>query len=254
MGLPEFNELEDLLADVRTRQDETPHWEYCEGFMAALICCRRLIAPSEYLQELLAIDMPNDQGEYAFTDDTKFARFMSLWTRRWNEIAVALDTEVDDLSDERAFQPHVMDVRGAIAALRPLEKQEMDDRPIPSFGQVWALGFMGAVETWLDEWEPPRDKKVARWLDESLDKILNLTDDDTAPPTVAIFDRAGPPSISQKRLEDFLDAIWAVYDLRTIMYNLGPRVETVHKVAVPGRNDPCYCGSGKKYKKCHGAG
>ncbi|HPI33565.1 MAG TPA: SEC-C metal-binding domain-containing protein [candidate division Zixibacteria bacterium] len=21
-----------------------------------------------------------------------------------------------------------------------------------------------------------------------------------------------------------------------------------------GRNDPCPCGSGKKYKKCHGAG
>ena len=21
-----------------------------------------------------------------------------------------------------------------------------------------------------------------------------------------------------------------------------------------GRNDPCYCGSGRKYKKCHGAG
>ena len=20
---------------------------------------------------------------------------------------------------------------------------------------------------------------------------------------------------------------------------------------LPGRNDPCYCGSGKKYKKCH---
>jgi len=22
----------------------------------------------------------------------------------------------------------------------------------------------------------------------------------------------------------------------------------------PGRNDPCHCGSGKKYKRCHGAG
>jgi len=21
----------------------------------------------------------------------------------------------------------------------------------------------------------------------------------------------------------------------------------------PGRNDPCWCGSGKKYKRCHGA-
>jgi len=26
------------------------------------------------------------------------------------------------------------------------------------------------------------------------------------------------------------------------------------KEAKVGRNDPCPCGSGKKYKKCHGAG
>jgi len=29
-------------------------------------------------------------------------------------------------------------------------------------------------------------------------------------------------------------------------------VETVRKAPEPGRNDPCFCGSGKKYKKCHG--
>jgi uncharacterized protein YchJ len=28
-------------------------------------------------------------------------------------------------------------------------------------------------------------------------------------------------------------------------------VEPVHVEAKPGRNDPCWCGSGKKYKKCH---
>jgi preprotein translocase subunit SecA len=27
----------------------------------------------------------------------------------------------------------------------------------------------------------------------------------------------------------------------------------VHKTAKVGRNDPCPCGSGKKYKQCHGA-
>jgi preprotein translocase subunit SecA len=27
----------------------------------------------------------------------------------------------------------------------------------------------------------------------------------------------------------------------------------VHKSEKVGRNDPCPCGSGKKYKKCHGA-
>ncbi|MEK6538480.1 MAG: SEC-C metal-binding domain-containing protein [Nitrospirota bacterium] len=26
-----------------------------------------------------------------------------------------------------------------------------------------------------------------------------------------------------------------------------------HKAEKVGRNDPCSCGSGKKYKKCHGA-
>jgi preprotein translocase subunit SecA len=30
--------------------------------------------------------------------------------------------------------------------------------------------------------------------------------------------------------------------------------QPVHTAAGPGRNDPCPCGSGKKYKKCHGAG
>ncbi len=32
-----------------------------------------------------------------------------------------------------------------------------------------------------------------------------------------------------------------------------PRSNTVHKAEKVGRNDPCTCGSGKKYKKCHGA-
>jgi len=30
-------------------------------------------------------------------------------------------------------------------------------------------------------------------------------------------------------------------------------IPTVHREEHPGRNDPCSCGSGKKYKKCHGA-
>jgi len=45
-------------------------------------------------------------------------------------------------------------------------------------------------------------------------------------------------------------------DPRTLATN---RAEERERVPVsvekePGRNDPCPCGSGKKYKKCHGAG
>ncbi len=30
-------------------------------------------------------------------------------------------------------------------------------------------------------------------------------------------------------------------------------LEPVRAAPTPGRNDPCLCGSGKKYKRCHGA-
>jgi preprotein translocase subunit SecA len=36
--------------------------------------------------------------------------------------------------------------------------------------------------------------------------------------------------------------------------SLGPVGRTTTAVPEVGRNDPCPCGSGKKYKKCHGAG
>lgn len=41
----------------------------------------------------------------------------------------------------------------------------------------------------------------------------------------------------------------------TVRSNLGTvGAPKVSNVPVVGRNDPCPCGSGKKYKKCHGAG
>ena len=64
----------------------------------------------------------------------------------------------------------------------------------------------------------------------------------------------GPPSLSDERLNTFGAAIRAVYDLGQIGRSLGPRVEPIRMTEAPGRNDPCPCGSGKKYKKCHGVG
>ena len=90
-------------------------------------------------------------------------------------------------------------------------------------------------------------------LDEALDAIVSLTEDDTGTPEVSMYSEDGPPSVSQQRLDDFGRAVWAVYDLRQLWKSVGPRVEPLRKTAEPGRNDPCPCGSGKKYKKCHGA-
>ncbi len=251
LGPDDFDALDTILDDLRSRFDETPQWEFCEGFMAALVCCRRLISPSEYFSVLL--DLEDDSETPLFADEAQFKRFFDLWMRRWNEVADALDADVQSLEDARAYQPEVMDMRGAMAALSAQERAEMGDLPVPSFGQIWAIGFMYAVESWPEEWAPPRDKQAAKVLDSALQCIVAVTEDDQDPPVVSAFEENGEPTISEQRLKDFADAIWAVYDLHEMWHTIGARVATVHAAPKVGRNDPCLCGSGKKYKKCCGA-
>ena len=188
-----------------------------------------------------------------FKDEAQQTRFLELCQLRLDEIAFQLDTETDALDSDDAFQPECMDMRGAILMLPEAERAEMDGQDIPSFGQVWALGFMFAVENWPEDWAVPRDKDAAKWIDDSLEKLVALTEDDTGKPTVNLYEDEGPASTSKDRVENMGEAIWACYDLRQIWKSFGPRVETVRKEAEPGRNDACPCGSGKKYKKCHGA-
>ena len=252
--------LDDILDELRARLDEVPQWEFCDGFLTALVCTRRAIAPAEYLPMLLGDGEPVQWPEDAplrrlpmFADMAQQERFLALWQRRWDEVVQALDTPVETLDDPRTLEPEVMDVRGALLALPEAERPAMEDEEVPSFAQVWALGFMFAVENWPEDWAPPRERDHAQWLDDALDAIVALTEDDTGRPSVNMYTEDGPPSVSENRVERFGEAIWAVYDLRQLWRSLGPRVQAIVHGPQPGRNDPCPCGSGKKYKKCCGA-
>ena len=243
LGPEDFDLLDGELDALREHDDEIPQWEFCEGFMAAVICSRRPVPPAEYWPVLLGDSfVPAQRMEFVWH-----------WKRRWREIEQALDADVKALDDDRSYQPEVLDTRGAIASLPEEERADVAGEAIPSFAQIWALGFMYAVENWPEDWAAPRDKEAAQMLDDALGAIVALTEDDTGKPEISMFSEDGPPSLSQKRLDDFGEAIWAVYDLRQLWKSMGPRIETFRKEAEPGRNDPCPCGSGKKYKKCHGA-
>ncbi|AEG91351.1 YecA/YgfB family protein [Ramlibacter tataouinensis] len=245
LGPDDFDAQDAALDAMREQDDEIPQWEFCEGFLAALVCMRRPVEAAEYWPVLLGEGFQPMQH----------MEFVWRWHRRWREVADALQAPVETLDDERTYQPEVLDTRGALLALPEEERtQAGQEGPVPSFAQVWALGFLYAVENWPDEWSPPRDREAAGMLDAALEAIVALTEDDTGEPSVSMYAEDGPPSVSERRLDDFGAAIWAVYDLRQLWKSLGPRQATVRKEAAPGRNDPCPCGSGKKFKKCHGAG
>jgi uncharacterized protein len=243
----EFAELEDMLDTLRQRLKLTPRWEFCEGFMAALICCRRQMEPSETLPVLLTSDGTRLPLEAVFADAQMQQRFVQLWTQRWNVVMQALDTKVTSLDDAGSYQPEVMDTRAGQGAATGTSN-------LPSFGQLWALGFMAAVNAWPEEWAGPRNKAAQHWRETTLGLLHALTLDDKEVPTLSPYVDAenAPPTVSEKRMRDFGDAIWAVYNMRETWRTLGQRIETLHVIAVPGRNAVCSCGSGKKYKKCCG--
>jgi uncharacterized protein len=243
LGPDDFDALDAVLDELREADGVTPDWEFCEGFLAALICTRRPIDPDEYWPALLGPSFrPMEHMEFVWR-----------WKRRWAEIEAALDEPVQTLEDDRSYAPEVLDIRGAVLMLPEEERVDTEVQLLPSFAENWAQGFLECVEAFADDWAPPRDKEAAGMLDETLSIIEELAAPDTAPPAVSMFAEDGPPSVSEERMEAFGEALWAVYDLRSFWKSMGPRVEAVRKPDQPGRNDPCPCGSGKKFKKCHGA-
>jgi len=243
LGADDFEAQEAVLDALREAVEDTPDWEFCEGFLVALVCCRRVIEPNEYWPVLL--------GE-TFAPMAHM-EFVMRWQRRWREVVSGLEADVDTLEDPRAYQPELLDVRGAVLALPEEERGDTDLAQLPYFAETWAHGFLHAVQTWSEEWSLPRDREAADMVREALAAVQALTAPDTGKPAVSMYSEDGPPSVSDRRIDDFGKAVWSVYDLRQVWQSLGPRVVSVRKEAEPGRNDPCSCGSGKKYKKCCGA-
>jgi SEC-C motif-containing protein len=73
-------------------------------------------------------------------------------------------------------------------------------------------------------------------------------DDEGIVEFVARGETGGQPFVHRER-STFrkLDGRWFFMD------GVVPKLVPVTAAATPGRNDPCSCGSGKKYKRCHGA-
>ena len=241
--------LEDVLDAVRERDPEVPQWEFCEGVMTAMLVMRRQVDEAEWLAAIFGRD-----ADEVFATPAERTRFVMGWMEREAQLRHALDNPVDTLDADGALSPAVMDWRGLLATLPEDERSEAadPDEPPPALARLWATGFVHAVDFWEDDWAPPRDPEIAEMMGDALQCIADLLEDDRGTPAMNLFDPDGPPSVSEARFETFGEALWAVYDLHDIAKSLGPRQPPARNDNKVGRNDPCPCGSGKKYKKCHG--
>jgi uncharacterized protein len=239
----DFDALGELLAGDWA-PETTMDLEQLDGFLAGVICAPRVVMPSVYMPAVFG------GGSPAFPDIETAQRFYGLLMRRHNQIARALNEPIERLDDPRAYVPFLIEWdEDAELARQMVEAGEIPR--VPRYGELWARGFMEAVHLARDDWAavPQDDEEGARLVEESLTAIVALVPDDEA-------DDAGEAQSIDERDQLVADALIAVYDLREywrdVQFEQIRVKEPIRREPKVGRNDPCPCGSGRKFKQCHG--
>ena len=201
------------------------------GFLSALVVGPDPVAlPSEWTPLVWGGKPPRWDSE------AEAAEVQALLMGHWNMVAARVRHGDDDLPDH-------------LAPLLWLPEEAEAEHPDElDVGRDWALGFFTGVELREAQWD--------QWLDENewIEEIFGLFDQIASGEIIGEDPTAEPTPISyRERLEIIASLPGMLADLHHHRIDaLTPR-EPIRKDAAPGRNDPCPCGSGKKYKACHGA-
>jgi uncharacterized protein len=222
--------------------------EWLDGCMAALIAGPRRPPFDEWIERLLG-----DAWTRTFADPDDLQQASATLQRRWAVLVSQLDVDaLYDAPDELRLGPLLADYSDAArdALLASGDLGDVADWPLT--GEMWAQGVLEAVDAFADDWpEPHADDEDAQWFGANVRRIALLTLNDAAERDVALAQLFPDKTLSRDELVD--EACFALQDLRMYWVENAPKHAPRSVPVTPGRNDPCPCGSGRKYKKCHGA-
>jgi uncharacterized protein len=219
----------DRIASVleRFRNERAMNLEMLDGFFVALICSPGMVAPSEFLPEIWGGDMANNE---AFSDQAEVQKFLDLVMRHWNAV-------VHSLNSKDLFLPVLLEDDGGVARAND-----------------WAQGFMRGMELRRDDWsELMSDEEHGG----ALIPILALANEHDPDPEMRPYKEPMNAERREQLIIGVAASVPAIYRYFASRRRLGmrdARESTTHRRTAPkvGRNDPCACGSGQKFKKCCG--
>jgi uncharacterized protein len=218
--------------------------------MAAMLAGPRAMTPPQWLPRLLG-----DAWDRTFADPQDVQQATDTLRQRWGVLASQLDAEaLFDEPDLLRLSPLLGDyspeARDTLLAEAKITAEQAESWPLT--GELWARGVLETIELFADDWvAPTEDDEDAAWFDGSLRAIEALTLRDEAQLAADLQLRYPGQQLGRDELVD--EACLALQDLRCYWVDHAPRHGPRRVEATPGRNDPCPCGSGKKFKKCHGA-
>jgi len=224
--------------------------EWADAYLTALAAGPYRVPIDEWLPRLTGGSF---ERTFADPEDEAWAR--SVLESRAKVIASQLDPEsLLDSPDELRLQPVVTlwddELRRELADQAGAEAAELADMRT---GALWAEGFRDALKDFQLHWplDATAEDEALAVFEELLEHVLVLGEPDDSETLKDHVARHYPDGLPTR--EDLLDeACFAIQDLRVWWLDHAPKPPSRHVEAQPGRNDPCPCGSGLKFKKCHG--
>jgi uncharacterized protein len=224
-----------------------PDW--VDGYLTALVCGPRAVVPSEYLTLMFGESLM-----HVMSNTSDFEAFMGLLMRRWNALVDELEpNRLVDAPDELQLNPLMSEYPQDEIAQKVAEGLITDEQAMGlQTGGGWARGFGQALLDFEDDWEVFEEGSPEfDMVDFNVQAVLALTQTDREALRTFCQKAYGTSDISRDDL--IAQALISVQDLRLFWLQHQPKSMPVRNQAKAGRNEPCPCGSGLKYKKCCGA-
>jgi uncharacterized protein len=221
----EMDALEAILVSDAVPED-CMDLEMLDGFLAAVLLSPRLIERERWLPEVWSA-----YGEMNFGAGNAMQRAMRLVLAYYNEIATTLGCE--DAYDR--WEPFCFAAEAGSDKL--------------GIGDGWIDGFTQGLDLWPENWREGLTDEIADNAQNALRRVIAPWESDERNAADNAM-RLGWLQAAGEAVNDIF-VHWRAIGLpapQPIALDFSPPSSPE-----AGRNGPCPCGSGKKYKKCCGA-
>jgi uncharacterized protein len=192
-----------------------------DGFIAGLLVCPELISPREWLPWVWGGETLADAPVFSALDDLN--AITSSVTAHYNAVSSVL--------------------HDAPERYKPL--YVVDERTGEIYWQLWAEGFSKAIDlrphAWSDLLEGDGDDRAALIVLMALGAIAG-----SEPP----LEGDEVDAIVAEAVDIIPGLVTRLHAWRILNQPVTPLPASSRRSTKIGRNDPCPCGSGRKYKKC----
>ncbi|MBT3982926.1 MAG: UPF0149 family protein [Bacteriovoracaceae bacterium] len=219
----EYDKLESILDQFE--KENVMNLEAVDGLFTALICSPEMTQPNIYLRAIWG-----DKGIPAnelLQNDQDTQDFMFLLMRHWNAVVRKLD-------DDEVFLPVLF-----------------EDSDGNAKGNDWAKGFVRGMQIHKEDWAELSDDEENGG---SLVPIMALAHEHNPDPEMRTYKEP----VNAERREQLIAGLSAgamnIYKYFEPHRRMSASTGNTFRRDTPkvGRNEPCPCGSGRKYKRCCG--